>query len=108
MNEEEISEPFAHERREKLMMATEFSLSPKAGYNKASRSDFRSQRFESDTGRMQKMRNKGLRRCSKKRGKCGHENAENVLARSFVSGIIHFLCDVMACQLYVCYIALML
>ena len=32
------------------------SLSPKAGHNKAGRSDFRNQRFEPDTGKMRKMR----------------------------------------------------
>ena len=32
------------------------SLSPKAGHNKAGRSDFRNQRFEPDTAKMQKMR----------------------------------------------------
>ena len=46
------------------------SRSPKAGYNKAGRSDFRNQRFKPDVGKMRKMRkvpltsgyNKGLRR----------------------------------------------
>ena len=32
------------------------SLSPRAGHNKACGSDFRNQRFEHDTGKMQKMR----------------------------------------------------
>ena len=32
------------------------SRSPKAGHNKAGRSDFRNQRFEPDTGKMRKMR----------------------------------------------------
>ena len=32
------------------------SRSPKAGHNKAGRSDFRNQRFEADTGKMRKMR----------------------------------------------------
>ena len=67
------------------------SQSPKAGHNKAGRSDFRNQRFEPDTGKMRKMQ-KALssdhptktrvrgdsteRKCGK-RGKCGYENAEN-------------------------------
>ena len=64
------------------------SRSPKAGHNKAGRSDFRNQRFEPDAGKMWKMRkvpltpekNKDPRRIdraktrkmrTRKRGKCG-------------------------------------
>ena len=36
--------------------AENVSLSPKAGHNKAGRSDFRNQRFEPDTAKMRKMR----------------------------------------------------
>ena len=67
------------------------SLSPKAGHNKAGRSDFRNQRFEPDMAKMRKMRkapltlqNKGFRRLTEKKrgkrgncGKCGRKNAEN-------------------------------
>ena len=63
---------------------------PKAGHNKAGRSDFRKQRLEPDTGTMQE-RAEGLSQPRKKTrvwvgstepkrgkgGKCGHENAEN-------------------------------
>ena len=64
-----------------------YSLSPKAGHNKAGRSDFRNQRFEPDTGKMWKMRKVPLtpeKQATKQKrgkrgkgGKCGHENAEN-------------------------------
>ena len=76
-----------------LIPLKESSRSPKAGHPKAGRSDFRNQRFETDTGKTRKMRkvsltpeNKGLRRFrrtktrktrkmrkmrTRKRGKCG-------------------------------------
>ena len=38
------------------LFVTQHSLSPKAGHNKAGRSDFRTQRFEPDTAKMRKMR----------------------------------------------------
>ena len=57
------------------------SLSPKAGHNKAGRSDFRNQRFEPDTAKMRKMRKTPLTlqkqgfeetpHAEQKRGKCG-------------------------------------
>ena len=59
------------------------SRSPKAGHNKAGRSDVRNQRFEPDTGKMQKMREVPLtleklgseeisqNKKRGKRGKCG-------------------------------------
>ena len=79
----------ANSRRD---MAPIYSRSPKAGHPKAGRSDFRNQRFETDTGKMRKMRKVLLTPAkqgseeipkSEKRGKrgkcgkCGHENAEN-------------------------------
>ena len=62
------------------------ATTPKAGHPKAGRSDFRNQRFETDTEKTRKMRKVPLTpekqgseeiRKSGKRGKCGHENAEN-------------------------------
>ena len=78
-------EPFRVESQpghSRLAMAQE-SRSPKAGHNKAGRSDFRNQRFEPDTGKMRKMRklpltlekqgSEEIPRNKKrgKRGKCG-------------------------------------
>ena len=42
-------------RINKLYLDSLFSRSPKAGHNKVGRSDFRSQRLEPDTGKMQKV-----------------------------------------------------
>ena len=61
------------------------SQSPKAGHNKAGRSDFRNQRVEPDTAKMRKMRTvpltsekKGLRRFHRaKKAENADENAEN-------------------------------
>ena len=47
---------YSFRARQELISVTVASRSPKAGHNKAGRSDFRNQRFEPDTGKMRKMR----------------------------------------------------
>ena len=56
------------------------SRSPKAGHNRAGRSDFRDQRFEPDAGKMRKVPLTSEKQGSEEipqSGRCGHENAEN-------------------------------
>ena len=62
----------------------EMSRSPKAGHPKAGRSDFRNQRFESDTGKTRKMRKvpltpekQGSEEIPKSKSAENAENAEN-------------------------------
>ena len=60
------------------MLEARKSRSPKAGHNKAGRSDFRNQRFEPDTAKMRKMRTVSV--TPEKQGSEGipqSENAEN-------------------------------
>ena len=65
------------------------SLSPKAGHNKAGRSDFRNQRFEPDTAKMRKMRKapltlqkQGFEETPQSKSAENAENAENADAKT--------------------------
>ena len=66
------------------------SLSPKAGHNKAGRSDIRNQRFEPDTAKMRKalltLQKQGFEETPQSKSAENAEDAENVDAKTRMIG----------------------